>query len=85
MADLKIANEKLVAVEKTRNTNNDVSTRSLIEVDVAHSKMDKALQELVELQKVANGLVYQQVFERGFSRAGDYYLGQVAKLLPGIF
>ena len=38
---------------------------SLIEVTIARDKMDKALHDLDELQKVAQGPVYQQIFDRG--------------------
>ena len=47
--------------------------------------MNKALQDLAKLQKVAIGFVYQRVFDRDFNRIGDYYLRQVPELCVGMF
>ena len=47
------------------------------EAETALAQMNKALQELVELQKVAFGKVFQKVFDRDYNRAGDSYEKQV--------
>ena len=57
-SELKKTKECLVAIEKAHDANADVVAMSLIKVDAARGKMDKALQNLAELQKVAQGSVY---------------------------
>ena len=48
--------------------------------------MNRALQDLAEFQKVAVGPRYDAwVFNRGYSRAGDSYERQVAKLYSSIY
>ena len=72
--DLKKANEGLVAEVKAREASDDLVAKSLIEVDAARENMDKALHDLVELQKVATGLMYERVFSRDYNRDGDSYM-----------
>ena len=42
-------------------------------VRVALVQMNKALQELVELQKVATSKVFKRVFNLGYNRDGNSY------------
>ena len=74
--DLKKVKEALVAKAKVeaRETSNDLVAKSLIEVDAAREKMDKALHDLVELQKVATGSMYGRVFSRGYNQDEDSYM-----------
>ncbi|GFZ14169.1 hypothetical protein Acr_24g0003590 [Actinidia rufa] len=45
---------------RARDANAEVVAISLIKIDVARGKVDKALQDLAKVQKVAQGLVYQR-------------------------
>ena len=60
-------------VSATKAQNEDVS---------ALAQRDKALQDFFELPKVACGSVYERVFNRGISSAGNSYDRQVAELCP---
>ena len=48
--ELEKTKKKLVAAEKAREASDDVVVRSLVEVDVAQDKINKALQNIIELQ-----------------------------------
>ena len=52
------------------------------EVVVAGAQRNMALQDLIELQAVACGPIYERVFNKGISRAKDNYDRQVAELRP---
>ncbi|GFY91097.1 hypothetical protein Acr_07g0012930 [Actinidia rufa] len=69
--------------KKTKN-NPDASyaatTHSQNEATTTGAQRDKALQDLVELQVVACGLIYEWVFNKRISRARDNYDRQVAKI-----
>ena len=62
-----------------------VAVHARNEAEAALAQMNKALQDLAELQKVTSGEVFEQVFNRGYNRAGDFYEKQVAELRPIIF
>ena len=70
---LKMDKEKLAVKKATRKASDNVVAKSKLIVDVAQEKHHTALQDLAELQKVVTGPVYEWVFNRGYSRAGDSY------------
>ena len=47
--------------------------------------MNKALQDVAELQKVASNEVFQKVFDRGYNHVGDFYEKQVPSCIIYIF
>ncbi|GFY95323.1 hypothetical protein Acr_10g0007080 [Actinidia rufa] len=73
--DLKKAKETLAAVERAHDAN---------DFDIGQ-KTNNALQDLAKLQKVAIGLVYQQVFDCGFNQTRDYYLRQAVVSCEAVF
>ena len=62
--ELKQAKLDLVAVEQ-------VTVHARNEAKTALEQMNKALQDVVELQKVASNEVFQKVFDRGYNRASQ--------------
>ena len=79
---LKQAKLDLAAAEQVLiHAHNEVEA----EAEAALAQMNKALQDLAELQKVAFTKVFEQVFNHGYNRNRDSYEKQVAKLLPSIF
>ena len=45
----------------------------------AHAELDKSRGEVSKLQRVAQGPVYQRVFDRGWNKAGLFYVRDVAQ------
>ena len=63
----------LATVEQTRDANYEVVVKAQNKANASQERMTKALQDLADLLKVAIGLVYEQVFNRGYDRVGDSY------------
>ena len=76
--ELKKAKDKLVAVEKKLANDCQAHTDSLdialLKVNSSRDRINKALQELVELQKFAHDPIYKHVFDRGYNLDGDTYM-----------
>ena len=62
-----------------------VVTEARGEVGVVQKKLNKALGDLGKFEKVACGLAYKKVFNRGINRAEDNYDKQLAELHPSIY
>ncbi|GFS37635.1 hypothetical protein Acr_00g0053170 [Actinidia rufa] len=60
-SDLKKAKDALAAEIKNCEANDQMTAKSLLEVDDAKEKMNAALQELTELRKVASAPMYQRL------------------------
>ena len=73
---MKRAKKNLAFIEAAlidgRGSHAEAMTLSLIEITITRGKMDKAMYDLVELKIMAQGPVYQQVFDSGWN--GDHYL-----------
>ena len=76
--ELKQAKLDLAAAEQ-------VAVHARNEVEFSLAQMNKALQYLAELQKVAFMEVFLKVFDHGYNCAGDSYEKQVAELHPSNF
>ena len=85
LAATKHLKSDLVTIEEAWNSIYAAATQAPNIVICATVQRDKALHDLVELQKVACGLVYEWVFNQGISWAGKNYDRQVPKLRPRIF
>ncbi|GFS36783.1 hypothetical protein Acr_00g0048010 [Actinidia rufa] len=81
MADTAMDHDTMEA----RDVGYAVATKAQIEAVVTLAKRDKSIQDLDELQKVAYYSVYERVFNRSISQAGNKYYCRVAKLHPGIY
>ena len=75
-----LASKETVITDECRS-DAEVVALSLIEMTNTHDAMDKALakkdkvlKDLVEIQKVDQGPVYQQVFDRGWNMVEDHYV-----------
>ncbi|GFS35098.1 hypothetical protein Acr_00g0037820 [Actinidia rufa] len=73
----------VIRVEELQEKGGQLGSQN--EFTVVKAQRDKALQDLIELQVVAYGPVYERVFNKGISRARDNYDKQVSKLCPRIF
>ncbi|GFY99361.1 hypothetical protein Acr_13g0007620 [Actinidia rufa] len=78
------ARMELVAAVQERDASNAAISEARGEVAAIQVKLNKALEQLVELEKVASGPVYERVYNRGIDRAGYNYNKQLANLHPGI-
>ena len=75
----------MVVAEQARDASYAATTQAQSKVVAIGARLDEALRELVALQEIACGPVYEKIFIKRISRAGDNYNMQVAEIHPEVF